>query len=156
LRTDDPSALLDALARAGCDAARVARTSAEVEFAHARVVARGRWWQRVSVRVALVVLPVTAVAFNAHQHIAYGGTLGQYYLEGLAPYLRTLAEYALMAAIYVLLYASAWRGAAEISAFAATRIAPSRAATVRRAAEITCAAAVYAGIPALLALRFLA
>ncbi len=156
LRNDGIAAWLDALLGAGCEPARAARARAEVAFAEARQGVRGAFWRRTTLRFVFVVLPVTLVAFNAHQHIAYGGALGQYYLEGFVPFLRTLSEYALTASLYVLLYASTWRIAIELASFAATRIAPSRAATVRRVAEITSAIAVYAGVPALLALRFLA
>jgi hypothetical protein len=43
----------------------------------------------------------------------------------------------------------------ELGAFAATWIAPARAQSIRSGAEAFCAIAYYAGVPALLAVRFL-
>ena len=96
-----------------------------------------------------------AVLFNAHQHIAYGGTFGQYYLEGLAPYLETLATYWSTMSIYLLLYAAPWRGIAEAAALLTACLAPRHALRVRRAAETTCRVVFYAGVPILLLARFL-
>jgi len=95
------------------------------------------------------------VLFNAHQHIAYGGLLGEYYLLGLGSYLRTFAVHWLTLTIYLVLYASVWRGLAEGMALLAACVAPARAAAVRRAAEIVCQVAYYGGVPVLLLLRFL-
>ena len=87
-------------------------------------------------------------------HIAYGGLLGQYYQLGLGAYLRTFAIYWLTVALYLVLYASAWRAAAEGVCLVAAAVAPSRAARVRRVTEIGCAIGYYAGALVLLGLRF--
>src|SRR5206468_3785068 len=84
---------------------------------------------------AIALLP-TAVLFNAHQHITYGGVLGEYYLLGLGSYVRTFAVHWLTLTIYLVLYASVWRGLAEGTALLGACVAPARAAWVRRAAEI--------------------
>jgi apolipoprotein N-acyltransferase len=107
-------------------------------------------------RYVLFALLPAAVLFNAHQHIAYGAFLGQYYLLGLGPWLRTAAVYWATTGAYLLLWASAWRAAAEAVALCAAWAAPARAALVRNAVERVCQIAFYLGVPLLLALRFAA
>lgn len=114
-----------------------------------------RIWLHPLVKFGLFGLAPAAVLFRAHQVIAFGGLLGQYYLEGLRPYLATLVEYAGITLLYLLLFASTLRLFGELGAFAATWLAPARAQSIRSAAEAFCAIAYYAGVPALLALRFL-
>lgn len=114
-----------------------------------------RFWQHPLVKFALFGLAPAAVLFRAHQIIAFGGLLGQYYLEGLRPYLATLVEYAGITLLYLLLFASTLRLFGELGAFAATWIAPARAQAIRSGVEAFGAIAYYAGVPGLLALRFL-
>ena len=82
-------------------------------------------------RYVLFALFPAAVLFNAHQHIAYGAFLGQYYLMGPGAWLTTAAIYWATLCAYLLLYASAWRGMVE----AVTLVTPSHAGAVRRVAE---------------------
>lgn len=113
-------------------------------------------WQHPLVKFGLFGLAPTAVLFRAHQIIAFGGLVGQYYLEGLRPYLETLVEYWGTTLLYLVLFACTVRVFAEVVGLAATWIAPGRARSVRAAAEGFCTVAYYAGVPALLAIRFLA
>jgi len=53
------------------------------------------------------------------------------------------------------LWASAWRGLAELACYWIARAAPARSEQARRAAERMCGIAYYAGVPLLLALRLL-
>ncbi len=152
----DPSPLLDALAAAGVVSARAAAGHPALVFARARSGDPGGRWRRPFWKYGLFSLAPTAVMFNAHQHIAYGGSLGQFYLEGLRPYLATFGFYWGTIALYLLLYASVWRMLAESAAWLAAHASPSRAATVRRVVEKGALAAYYAGVPALVAARFLA
>ena len=55
-----------------------------------------------------------------------------------------------------MLFAGCLRIAIETSAWLASRVAPGRAEAVRNCAEHTASALYYAGIPLLLAARFLA
>jgi hypothetical protein len=152
---DDPTPLLEALAARFGNAARAALQHPTVVYAHAAAAApRWRWFHYLWKFVVFALLP-TAVLFNAHQHIAYGGTLGEYYLLGAAAYARTFAVYWVTLAIYLILFASVWRGLAEAAAWLAAYAAPSQAAKVRRAAERCCRILYYAGVPALVAARFL-
>ena len=114
---------------------------------------RSRWYH-LAAKFPLFALLPTAVLFNAHQHIAYGGLLGQYYLHGLRAYLLTFAVYWVTVAIYLVLYASTWRALGEAAALLAAWTAPSRAARVRRGVEVGCRVLYYGGVPVLLALRF--
>jgi hypothetical protein len=154
LRTDDPDELLDLLSSGGVDTAR-ARRHPTVRYARERALGRKHGAIRALVKfVAFGVIPA-AIFFNAHQHIAYGGTLGQYYLQGPGPYAETAVIYWGLTAIFLVLYASVWRGLAELAALAAAWLAPARAGRVRRAAERACAILYYGGVPLLVAYRFL-
>lgn len=113
-------------------------------------------WHHPLVKFGLFGLAPTAVLFRAHQIIAFGGLLGQYYLEGLRPYLATLVEYWGITLLYLVLLACTVRLFAEGAALAATWVAPGRARSIRVGVEAFCAVAFYAGVPALLAIRFLA
>ena len=155
LQAPDPVPLLLALAdRGGIAATRAAVDHPTMVYAHAKAAA-GAWrWYHLAAKFPLFALAPTAVLFNAHQHIAYGGSLGEYYLYGLGAYLKTFALYWATVTTYCVLYASVWRGLAEGVALLAAHVAPSRAARVRRAAEIACRVLYYGGVPVLLALRF--
>jgi apolipoprotein N-acyltransferase len=152
----DPAPVLAALAAAGVPAAGDAVRRPAFAFAHARASDSGGRLRTRLFKFGIFSLAPTAVMFNAHQHIAYGGSLGQYYLEGLRPYLATFGFYWVTIVLYLLLYAGLWRALAEAAAFLAALAAPSRAARVRRAVERIALAAYYAGVPALVAARFLA
>ena len=103
----------------------------------------------------LSVLPAS-ILFYTHQHIAYGGTFGQWYLEGPGAWCTTFVHYWATTALLLVSYASFWRAGAELAVWLAAASVPSTAATVRRVAEAICAIAYYAGVPVLLALRYLA
>jgi hypothetical protein len=155
IESRDPSPVLHALAAAGVGAARAAEAHPALRFARARAADRGGRWRRPLWKFGIFSLAPTAVMFNAHQHISYGGSLGQYYLEGLGAYLSTFAFYQVTLVLYLILYASLWRALCEATAWLAALAAPSLASRVRRAVESVALAAYYAGVPALVAMRFL-
>jgi apolipoprotein N-acyltransferase len=148
----DPSPILDALAAGGVDVAAARR--------HPTVV----WAATRPRRTALGVLAKFAgfgaipacILFYTHQHIAYGGTWGQWYLEGPGACLTTLGEYLTNTVILLASYASLWRAGAEAVVWLAAAVARARTVAVRRAVEVLCALAYYGGVPVLLALRYLA
>ncbi len=155
LQLDDPSRLLAHLSESDGGRSMRAEAHATMAYAQARAAApHWRWSHYAAKFVAFPLLPV-ALLFNAHQHIAYGGTLGEYYLLGLGAYLETFAVYWAVVMLYLVLYAGTWRCAAELVAWAATWAAPPRAARVRRLVELSCRLLYYAGVPALLAVLFL-
>jgi hypothetical protein len=153
---DDPASFVEALGELAAVADVPPATDPLLAYARARAGYRTRRaWYRVGAKFVVFALVPTAVLFNAHQHIAYGGLLGQYYLLGLRAYLTTLAVYWATVTIYLVLWASAWRAGAEVLCLGTAAVAPSRAAGVRRLAEIACALGYYAGVLVILALRFL-
>jgi hypothetical protein len=149
LEAADPVPLLAALGESA------AARHPVVVWAHARAASPPWRWHHLLWKFVGFALAPAAVLFNAHQHIAFGGTLGQYYLEGLGPYLRTFCLYWLTVSGFLILWASAWRALGEGFALAAAVVAPSHAARVRRAVEVACRLVFYAGVPALVAVRFL-
>jgi hypothetical protein len=149
----DPVPVVAALAARGVPDARVTAHPAVV-YAHARAGA-GRWrWWHLALRFPVFALGPTAILFNAHQHIAYGGLFGEWYLLGPERWFATLAIYWATVTIYQVLYASVLRGVGEVGCAVAAVVAPPRAAGVRRAAELVIRGLYYGGVPALLALRF--
>jgi hypothetical protein len=151
----DPAPLLRALAGAGVQGAAAMADGALASWAHVRAPWRRRWRHRLA-KFPLFALAPAAVLFYTHQHIAYGGLFGEWTLLGRAAWLRTLALHWSTAAIYLLLYAAVLRGLAEPAALLAARVAPPRAAGVRRGLERACQVAYFAGVPALLGARYLA
>jgi hypothetical protein len=154
LAAADPAPLLAALAAAGVPGAVEAAEGAIARWARVRAPWRRRPLDRIA-KFGLFALGPAAVLFHAHQHISYGGLFGEWYLLGRGAWLRTLAEYLATTVVVLVLYASAWRGLAEAIALLAARVAPPRAAGVRRAVERACQVAYFGGVPLLLALRFL-
>jgi hypothetical protein len=150
----DLTSLVSALAEAGVDAADAAENHPTVVFAATRATHGSRQWLRHLVKFPLFGLLPTAILFNAHQYIAYGGTWGEYYLLGPLSYARTFAVYWLTVTIYLVLYAALWRGAAEAAVLASAWLAPARADQMRRLAEWAARIGYYGGVPVLLALRF--
>ncbi len=125
-----------------------------VRYAAARA-ADARGWRYWLGRYVLFALPIAAILFNAHQWIAYGGSFGQYYLQGPGPWLRGAAIYWATTGVYLLLWASLWRGVVEALALLAAMRWPRRAQAARRALEWGDRLAFYGGSAAILALRFL-
>lgn len=154
LGADDPTPLLAALAARGVPAAEAARRHPAVVYARARQALGRLGWRRALVKYPLFGAMVAAVLFNAHQHIAYGGLLGQYYLEGAWPWARTYLVYWSTATIYLVLYASVWRWPAEVVAWLAAQRDEAFATRVRRVVEWVCRIAYYVGSGLVLALRF--
>ena len=150
----DPLDALDVLAEAEIDVAG-ARTHPTVVYARERARRARFGWRRLLLKFVVFGVVPTAILFNAHQHIAYGGTFGQYYLYGPSAYFETLAIYWLLTVLHLVLFASLWRGLAEVGALSAAWIAPASAGPARQAAEVACAALYYGGVPLLLLYRFL-
>jgi apolipoprotein N-acyltransferase len=142
---------LDALDAAGVDTTVARRHPTVVWAATRRPWSPGELLLKFGV---LTALPAS-VLFYTHQHIAYGGTFGQWYLEGPRAWWTTFAHYWATTAVLLVSYASFWRAGAEVVVWLVAAIAPATAVVVRRMAEAICAIAYYAGVPMLLALRYL-
>ena len=146
-----PAAVLDVFDAAGIDTTS-ARRHPSLLFARTRA---SRWWAPLLKFVVLGIVPASTL-FYTHQNIAYGGPYGQYYLESPQAYFRTFAEYWATTAILLISYASFWRAPAELAVWLTAALAPHQTHLARKSAETLCALAYYAGIPTLLALRYLA
>ncbi len=164
LGTDDPHSLIERLVAAG--AVRAASPDGLVSDAasgtthptvlYAAVKHRGG---RLGARRMIAKFPlfgalVAGVLFDAYQQVAYGGTFGQYELDGALSYARTFAVYWLAVTIFLVLYASAWRWTAELVAWLGAHGGEKVATRTRRLVELSCRIAYYAGVPLLLASRF--
>jgi apolipoprotein N-acyltransferase len=99
----------------------------------------------------LLALP----AFRLHQHIAYGGTLGEYLSFGLAAYVKGFALWWAAWAIGVLACAAVLRTATEAGTLLAVVARPARAGEVRRWLEQGALVALYLGLPVWLLLQLL-
>jgi apolipoprotein N-acyltransferase len=115
-------------------------------------VVRSRW-QRPWAKFGLLPLVLAIPAFRLHQHIAYGGTLGEYLSYGPAAYLKAFALWWAAWAIGVVLCAAVLRAAIEAGTLLAAALDPGRAAAIRRGLERLGLATLYIGLPAWLLLR---
>lgn len=152
LALDDPSRLLAALSPTLLS--QVADHPTLV-YARAKTALPPRRLPYLLVKFAGFALLPATVLFYTHQSIAHGGPFGEYYTFGLSAYLTTYAVYWSTIAIYLLLYASIWRGATELMCLLTAWIGPPRALTIRRISERASAFLYYAGVPVILALRYL-
>jgi len=115
-------------------------------------LARGRLAHPL-VKFGLFPLLLAIPAFRLHQHIAYGGSFGEYATFGLKAYLTTFALWWAAWAIAVVLCAAAVRALIEAGTLAGVVVAPARAVAARRELERLGLVALYLGLPAWLLLR---
>jgi hypothetical protein len=127
------------------------RRRPSVVYATTRPVRR---WIGPILKFAVFGTLPASLFFYTHQWIAYGGPLGQYYLEGTAPYLRTFAEYWMTTVVLLISYASVWRAVAELVVWTTGALRAEWAPPARRVADAVCALAYYGGVPLVLALRY--
>ncbi|MBB2486752.1 apolipoprotein N-acyltransferase, partial [Mitsuaria sp. WAJ17] len=99
----------------------------------------------------LLALP----AFALHQHIAYGGLLGEYRSYGLAAYLSAFGLWWAAWAVGVLMASAAVRAGIEALAWLGLLWRPALALPMREGLESAGLALLYLGLPAWLALRLL-
>ena len=151
----DPAALIRALVHAGgsptlCDAL----TRRATIYARARA-AVPRWrMDSPLVKFVLFALVPALPAFRLHQHIAYGGTFGEYYTFGLKAYLIALAIWWASWAIGMVLFAAVLRVGIEVGSLITVATRPERAGNVRRTLESLGRWLFYVGVPAWLLFRF--
>ncbi|HSN32148.1 MAG TPA: nitrilase-related carbon-nitrogen hydrolase, partial [Ideonella sp.] len=148
----DPAALARALAAAGAPV-RQSPPSRATTYAQARLAIRRGRLDRPWAKFVVFPLSLALPAFRLHQHIAYGGTFGEYYTFGLKAYVTTFALWWAEWAIGVVLCAAALRAAIEAGTLLAVLLRPGHAIAARRWLERLGLAALYLGLPALLLLR---
>lgn len=113
-----------------------------------------RWYHLVAKFVLFPMIP-GLIVFRLHQIITFGGPLGEYYLHGLWPYLRTLSLVLAGTCMDCLLWASLWRTLAEGLSFAGAWLKPQKALAVRNAGEMLCSVLYYGGVIFILAYALL-
>ena len=152
----DPHAFAQSLQRAGSPA----RWTDERSDSRARFAAHhaGARWPRLDhplMRfVAFPLLPAL-VAFRLHQHIAFGGTFGEWQTYGAGAWFAGLLIWWGAWSLGLMLFAAGLRIVIEGGAWTATWLAPTRAASARYLLEAGGRVAFYLGVPAVLAWRLL-
>lgn len=131
-------------------AARAARAFAEARRALHRGDARA-----LAFKYGVFPLLPAGVLLRAYQHITFGGWNGEYQLFGLRAWLDSALQYWGGTLAHLVVVAGTLRVLAELLCLAAAWAAPGSARAVRLGAEWLCRIVYYAGVPALLALRFL-
>lgn len=153
LRLTDPHALLRALDAAG-GAPRLDQHSRRIaDYATARATAARRWLDHPLVKFALFPLVPALPAFRLHQHIAFGGTLGEYYTYGLKAWLIGLLIWWAAWSIGLMLFAAALRIGGEACTLLAQRWRPAQLVDFRYRLEWLLRLVFYFGVPAWLLLR---
>jgi apolipoprotein N-acyltransferase len=145
----DPVGLLQALLRAGTSA-EVANTFATPIGTYVRARAsfvRG-FFDRAFARFVLFPLLPALPAFRLHQHIAFGGTFGEYYTYGLKAYLLALLIWWAKWAIGLLCFAAWLRVLIEFGSLSVAIVHPAKAIAARRLLEILGRLLFYVGVPA--------
>ena len=150
----DLPALAHALVQAGAtptlEAAKDGRLSV---YARLRAMSPRGWLDHRFVKFVLFPLLPALLAFRLHQHIAFGGTFGEYQTYGLKAYLLALAIWWASWAIGLVLFAAALRIATEAGTLFAMLLIPSQAGATRRWLEISARLLFYVGVPAWWLLR---
>jgi apolipoprotein N-acyltransferase len=151
----DIRALLRALTDAGSPVRLADMASAcRADYATARALAT---WPRLDhplVKFVLFPLLPALPAFRLHQHIAFGGTFGEYYTYGLAAWLTGLLVWWAAWSIGLMLFAAVLRIVVEAGHLAVLRW-PARARAARLALAALGRVAFYVGLPAWLVVRLL-
>jgi apolipoprotein N-acyltransferase len=152
----DPGALLRALGDAG-SAATLAGAGAPVmvELARMRAAVAPRWFDHPLVKFVVFPLLPALPAFRLHQHIAFGGTFGEFYLYGLQAWLTGLLIWWVAWAIGLTLLAGVLRVVIESATVVALQLRPSRAVGLRYGLEWLARVVYFIGVPGWLLLRIL-
>jgi apolipoprotein N-acyltransferase len=151
----DIHALLHAMADAGSPVhLSGAASKRRADYATARALAT---WPRLDhplVKFVLFPLLPALPAFRLHQHIAFGGTFGEYYTYGLAAWLTGLLVWWAAWSIGLMLFAAVLRFVVEAGHLAVLRW-PARARAVRRTLAALGRVAFYIGLPVWFVVRLL-
>jgi apolipoprotein N-acyltransferase len=152
----DPATLVDMLIRAGARPTLVDALAGRAA-AYARVrqaVPRRKTIDHPVVKFVLFPLVPALPAFRLHQHIAFGGTFGEYQTFGLQAYVTALGIWWVSWAISLALFAAGLRAVIETGSLLAIVLLPDRAIDVRKGLEFFARVLFYVGVPAWLLIRF--
>jgi apolipoprotein N-acyltransferase len=134
---------------AGADAMRRA------DYATTRALATWPILDHPLLKFVLFPLLLALPAFRLHQHIAFGGTFGEYYTYGLFAWLSGLLVWWAAWSIGLMLFAAALRLVVEAIHLAMLPW-PVRAGAVRHALTALSRAVFYLGVPLWLGIRLIA
>lgn len=153
----DPDALREALVRAGArfapETAPVARVT---RYARAlRASPPHRVLDHPLLKFVLFPLVPALPAFRLHQHIAYGGTFGEYQTFGLKAYVVALLLWWGSWAVSMAMVAAGLCAGVEAATWGALWLRPAQAIDVRRVARLLAHLAYYVGVPVWLVIRLL-
>ena len=153
----DPQALVRALHAAQGPAQLDHHLSQRIaEYAAARAAAARSWLDHPLVKFAAFPLLPALPAFRLHQHIAFGGTFGEYYTYGLKAWLLGLLIWWVAWSIGLMLFAALLRIVVEIGTLLALWWRPASAVEIRRLLEWLARLTFYLGVPAWLLVRIVA
>ncbi|MFO1495940.1 MAG: apolipoprotein N-acyltransferase [Lysobacterales bacterium] len=156
IQLTDPSSLLRLLQGAGVDASyRDAHDARIAEYAHVRTLARWRWLDHPLTKFLGFPLLAALPAFRLHQHIAFGGTFGEWYTFGAQAWWTGLAIWWAAWSIGLMLLAAGLRLQVELLCLSTQRLAPERLASARILLEGLSRVCYYLGVPIWLAVRIL-
>lgn len=125
-------------------------------FGAARFRLHRRGARALAFKYGVFPLLPAGVLFRAYQHITFGSWKGEYQYFGLEAYLLSASAHWASIFGYLVVFAGTVRVAAELSCYSAAWVWPKGAGAVRWVVEVFCRLVYYVGIPALIALRFLA
>ena len=156
LALDDPAALVDALIDAGAPASVAeASTGRALAYARTRLAASShRLLDHPLVKFVLFPLVPALPAFRLHQHIAFGGTFGEYHTYGLQAYLTALGIWWASWAIGLVIFAVLLRAIIEAGTWLSLVLRRDSAIGIRRTLEFLGRLLFYVGVPAWLLIRF--
>ena len=150
----DPVAFAQALVAAGAAPAVLdAMHGRTMRYAQACARARRRWLDQPLVKFVLFPLVPALPAFRLHQHIAFGGTFGEYQTYGLKAYLVAFAIWWASWAIGLVLFAAVLRVGIELGTMVALLLKAERVDEVRQSMEMIGRLLFYVVVPAWLLLR---
>ncbi len=150
-----PHDLREALRAAGAPLAAPGEDSRAARYTLARQRLRRHRLARPAWKFLGLPLLLALPAFALHQHIAYGGFLGEYRSYGLAAYLGAFGLWWAAWAVGVLMASAAVRAGIETLAWLGLLWRPAGALSMRQGLESAGLALLYLGLPAWLALRLL-
>jgi len=150
----DPASLVDALTTQGARPA-VADVLAGrlVVYARSRLANPYGILDHPVLKFVVFSLVPALPAFRLHQHIAYGGTFGEYQTFGLQAYLIALAMWWVSWAIGLVLFAAVLRASVEAGTLLLVLLRPVWVTGGRRGLEVLGRLLFYAGVPAWLLIR---
>ncbi len=150
-------ALVHALVQAGATPALAdVKDGTMAAYVRLRTMSPRRWLDHGVVKFVLYPLLLALPAFRLHQHIAFGGTFGEYQTYGLKAYLLALAIWWASWAIGLVLFAAMLRIVTEVGTILALLLLPNRAGAVRQWLEAGARLLFFVGVPAWWLLRLLA